>query len=63
MKVTNISNQKIHVELEEKIPTFRDLEPGQSVEGNIANLHKIRKQVRIGENLTEVMPQGKRLNG
>lgn len=63
MKITNISNQTICVRLKEKIPTSQDLAPGQSLEGNITNLRKIRRQIRIGENLTEVMPHGNTLNG
>ena len=60
MKVTNISNQKIIITLAEKIPTHYTLDVGDSIEvsSKIANINRIRRQIRIGENLTEVLPSG-----
>lgn len=68
MKVTNITNHDIVVELKEvddtkSFDTGVTLSPGRSVEGNVTNLKKIRRQVRVGENLSEVMPSGDILNG
>jgi len=54
MQIKNKSNRPIPVKLKDG-GSFH-LDPGDSVNADVTNLEEIKRQVTIGENLTEVLP-------
>lgn len=56
MKITNTSNEIVEVCMRDQASVI--LHRGESVEGDVTNLERIRRNVRIGEDLTEVRKSG-----
>ena len=56
MKITNTTDESIDVYFKDKDPVT--LRRGESVEGDIVNFPQIKRNVRVGEDLTEVKKSG-----